>query len=128
MEAVRRAASSAFALLLARAEFAGIELSIAGAGVLRWLLGALLASVLVAAALIAVGAALVLALWDQFGWHTAALLSVVFCMAAAAAVYRLLTALANRPPLLAATLAEIAKDRDAFLGDAYSGREGDRAP
>ena len=113
---MRRAARAASALLLARAEFATVELAQSGADALHWLLWALGATALLALTLIAGTAAVVLALWPQCGWYSLGLLTLVYAGITGYLLYRLRRALHARPPLLDQTLAELAKDREALLG------------
>ncbi|SPE28418.1 putative Membrane protein [Burkholderiales bacterium] len=113
-EALRRAGISALALLLARAEFASIELSIAREQAVRWLLTALAACVLSMLGLIALSAVVALALWDRYGWYTVAVLAVLYCASAVMLVVRLLKEVEASPPLLSSTFAELAKDRDVL--------------
>ncbi len=116
IEALRSAGVSVLALLLTRAEFASVELSLARAQILRWLLSALVACVLAMLGLIALSAMIVAALWERLGWYSVALLAVLYCASAALLVARLLREAATLPPLLAETFAELAKDRDAIFG------------
>jgi uncharacterized membrane protein YqjE len=126
--ALRRAAHSALALLVTRAEFASVELSLAREQAMRWLLMALTASVLAMLGLIALSAALVVALWDRFGWYAVAALALLYCASAAVLVARLLYEVAHAPPLLAQTFAELAQDRAALQGRPGPHGESNRAP
>ncbi len=111
---LRRAADAVIALLLTRAEFASVELSIAVQGALRWLLVALATCVLGMLALIALSAALVVGLWPLLGWYSVLILALVYCAATAVLAQRLLSAIAQSRPLLAQTFIELAKDRAAL--------------
>jgi uncharacterized membrane protein YqjE len=122
---MRRAARAASALLLARAEFAAVELTQTGAEALRWLLWALAATALLVLALIAATAAIVLALWDRFGWYSLGVLALVYAGATFYLALRLWRVLRTRAPLLSQTLAELSKDREAlFPRSADAGTEG----
>ena len=116
MGAIRRAAKAASLLLLARAEFAAVELTQTGADALRWLLWALGATALMVMALLAATATVVLALWDWLGWLSLAVLTLVYTIAAVYLLVRLVRKLQSRRPLLAQTLAELSKDREAIFG------------
>ncbi|HUD26512.1 MAG TPA: phage holin family protein [Burkholderiaceae bacterium] len=116
MGPVHRAARAASSLLLTRAQFAAVELTQFGADSLRCLLWALGATALLALTLIAATAAIVLALWERLGWYSLGLLTLAYAIATGYLVYRLRRALRNLPPLLAQTLAELAKDREAVFG------------
>lgn len=116
MRALRRAARAAASLLLARAQFAAVELTETGADALRWLLWALCATALLALTLISATVAIVLAVWDRLGWYALGLLTLAYAAATLFLVIRLWRALNARPPLLAQTLAELSKDRAALFG------------
>jgi uncharacterized membrane protein YqjE len=124
---IRRAASAASSLLLARAEFAAVELTQTGVDALRWLLWALVATALMALTLIAGTAAIVLALWDRLAWMSLGLLTLTYAIVTAYLLVRLRRQLRARRPLLAQTLAELSKDRDAlFAHDADATQEARR--
>ncbi len=116
MGVIRRAARAASSLLLARAEFAAVELTQTSADALRWLLWALGATALMALTLIAATATVVLALWDRLGWWSLGFLTLVYAAATGYLIVRLRRALRTRRPLLAQTLAELSKDREALFG------------
>ena len=81
MGALRRAVRAASLLLLARAEFAAVELTQTGADALRWLLWALGVTALLALTLIAATATIVLALWDWLGWLSLGFLTLTYATA-----------------------------------------------
>jgi uncharacterized membrane protein YqjE len=116
--AIRRAAKAASSLMLARAEFAAVELTQTGVDALRWLIWALVATALMALTLIAATATMVLALWDRLGWLSLGLLTLTYAAVTAYLLARLRRKLQTRRPLLAQTLAELSKDRDAVFGEA----------
>jgi uncharacterized membrane protein YqjE len=113
---IARAARAASSLLLARAQFAAVELTQTGADALRWLLWALGATALLALTLIVATATIVLALWPWLGWWSLAFLTLACASASGYLFYRLRQALSMRPPLLVQTLAEFHKDREALFG------------
>ncbi|HEX4597547.1 MAG TPA: phage holin family protein [Burkholderiaceae bacterium] len=115
MGAIRRAAAAASALLLARAEFAAVELTQTGVDALRWLLWALAATALMALTLIAATTTIVLALWDRLGWVSLGLLTLAYAIVTGYLLVRLRRQLHARRPLLAQTLAELSRDRDALF-------------
>jgi uncharacterized membrane protein YqjE len=117
---------AASALLLARAEFAAVELTQTGVNALRWLLWALAATALMALTLIAATATIVLALWDRLGWVSLGLLTLAYAIVTVYLLVRLRRLLHARRPLLAQTLAELSKDRDALFGDAGARAKADR--
>jgi len=114
--ALRRAARAASSLLLARAEFAAVELTQTGADALRWLAWALAATALLVLTLIVATVTIVLALWDRLGWLSLGLLTLVYAAVTAYLIVRLRHALSAHRPLLAQTLAELSKDREALFG------------
>jgi uncharacterized membrane protein YqjE len=113
--AIRRAAKAASALLLARAEFAAVELTQTGVEALRWLLWALAATALMALTLIAATVTIVVALWDRLGWFSLGFLTLAYAIATCYLIVRLRRQLQSHRPLLAQTLAELSKDRDALF-------------
>jgi uncharacterized membrane protein YqjE len=114
--ALRRAARAASSLLVARAEFAALELSQTGADALRWVLWALAATALLVLTLIIATVTIVLALWERLGWYPLGLMTLAYAIVTGYMFYRLRRELLARPPLLAQTLAELAKDREALFG------------
>jgi uncharacterized membrane protein YqjE len=128
MQALLLAFRSALSLLLTRAEFANVELSLARAQVMRWLLLALGASVLAMLGLMALSAMIALMLWDRFGWISLGVLAIVYSGAGALLVLHILNEVAKAPPLLAQTFDELAKDREAVFGSAEPAGEGPNEP
>jgi uncharacterized membrane protein YqjE len=119
-----RAFQSLLSLVLTRAEFATVELSLARAQFVRWLLLALGASVFAVLGLIALSATIAVALWDRYGWVPVGVLAAVYCLAAALLVLRILDEVAKAPPLLGETFAELAKDRQAVFGRPAAPQDG----
>lgn len=119
-----RVFQSALSLLLARAEFAGVELSLARAQLMRWIAFALAASALAMLGLIGLSAVLVLALWDRYGWVPLGVLTALYCLGAAWLGWRVLDEVASTPPLLSQTFDELAKDRIAVFGAPAATRDG----
>ncbi len=115
MGALRRAAKAASSLVLARVEFAALELTQTGAEALRWLLWALAATAIGTLALLTLTATIVLVLWERFGWYALAFLSLLYAGTTGYLIHRLWRALQTRPPLLQQTLSELAKDREALF-------------
>lgn len=114
LDAVRRLSAASLALLLSRAEFASVELAQARAQLLRWFMLALAGALLALLAAVAASAWLVVALWERAGWITLAVLAAAFAAAAWRVLLRLQREVRAAPPLLAQTLQELAKDRDAL--------------
>jgi uncharacterized membrane protein YqjE len=123
-DTVRRLSAASVSLLLSRAEFATLELAQARAQWMRWVLLALLATLLALLALLAASTLLVLALWERFGWITLLAVGIAYALAAVFVLRRLDREIAAAPPLLAQTLQEVARDRDALFG---RDRDGGRA-
>ncbi len=122
--AVRRLARTAGALLLARAEFASVELALVRAQLMRWLLLALLALLLGLLGLITVTALVALVLWPLIGWAALLLPALVYLAGAAWVMHRLMREIDDAPPLLSETLQELARDREALL-EAMAGEDAD---
>ena len=116
MQTLVRAFQSALSLLLTRAEFASVELSLVRVQFLRWLVLALAASVFAMLGLIALSAVIALVLWDRFGWVPVGVLAFVYSLLALLLVLRIREEVASAPPLLSQTFAELAKDREAVFG------------
>ncbi|MEW5882266.1 MAG: phage holin family protein [Pseudomonadota bacterium] len=123
LDAVRRLSAASLALLLSRAEFASVELAQARAQLVRWLVLALAGALLALLAAAAASAWLVLALWERAGALTLVALAVSFAAAAWWVLARLQREVRQAPPLLAQTLQELAKDRDALAGSRAAGDE-----
>jgi uncharacterized membrane protein YqjE len=118
LDALRRLSAATVTLLLSRAEFASLELAQTRAQLIRWVVLALLAMVLLLLALIVGSALLTVALWPRFGWITLAVLFAGYVLGAWW-VFRTLTAeVSAAPPVLSATLRELSNDRDAFVAAA----------
>lgn len=111
---MRRLSAASLALLLSRAEFASVELAQARAQLLRWFMLALAGALLALLAAVAASAWLVVLLWERAGWITLAVLAAAFAAAAGWVLLRLQREVRDAPPLLAQTLQELAKDRDAL--------------
>lgn len=122
---MRRLSAASLALLLSRAEFASVELAQARAQLVRWFMLTLAGALLALLAVLAASAWLVIALWERAGWVTLAALAAAFAAAAAWVLLRLQREIRDAPPLLAQTLQELAKDRDAL---ARSGVDESRNP
>jgi len=116
LAAVRRLSASSLNLLLTRAQSASIELAQARAQLLRWTGLALAAAGLALLALISASALLVIVLWERVGPLTLVALTLIYAVAGWLVARRLARELDAAPPLLAETLGEIARDRDAILG------------
>lgn len=112
---LRRLARAGAALLVARAEFASVELALARAQLMRWLLLALLALLLGLLGLLSVTALLTLALWPLLGWAALLVPAVGYLAAGAWVVLRLLREVDTAPPLLHQTLQELTRDREALM-------------
>lgn len=117
LDAVRRLSAATVNLLLSRAEFASLELAQTRAQLIRWVVLALFAMVLVLLALIAGSALLTVALWPRYGWITLAVLFALYGLGAALVFRKVMTEMSAAPPVLSATLRELSNDRDAFLAE-----------
>jgi uncharacterized membrane protein YqjE len=112
--ALRRLVRAGGALLVARAEFASVELALARAQLMRWLLLALLALLLGLLGLLSLTALVTLLLWPVLGWGALLLPAIVYVSAGIWVVRRLMHEVATAPPLLHETLQELMRDRDAL--------------
>lgn len=111
------------ALLVARAEFASVELALVRAQFVRWLLLATLALLLGLLGLLSATAVVSLVLWPLLGWGALLVPAVGYLAAATWVVVKLQREVDAAPPLLHETLQEIARDRDALL-QAVAPRDG----
>jgi uncharacterized membrane protein YqjE len=121
---VRRLASAAVALMVARAEFASLELAQTREQLLRWVVLALFGAVFALLALIAGSALLTVVLWPRWGWITLAVLTAAYALGALWLLRSLSKEVAAAPPVLSQTLRELSADRDA-LRAAARGDDGD---
>lgn len=115
-DGVRAMAAGTFDVARQRLELATLDIEEQGVRA-----GAMLAMLLAAVALgtlalVALGAAVVVLVWDA--WRIPALLGLAALFAAAAVLVarRLSRAIAARPPVLASTLEELRKDGDQLAG------------
>jgi uncharacterized membrane protein YqjE len=113
--ALIRFAAGATALLQIRAEQASLELAQARAQLARWAGWGLAVAVLALLALGTASAWLAVLLWDRWGAATLLLLALVYGAAALWMLLRLRREIDSAPPLLAQTLQELARDREALL-------------
>jgi uncharacterized membrane protein YqjE len=117
-DALRSLTAASLNLLLSRAEFASVELAQARAQMMRWLLLALGALLFALLGLVAATALFVVLLWPVLGWVALLLPAIGYLLGAVLVFQRLQREIADAPPLLSDTLQELAKDRDAFRGQA----------
>jgi uncharacterized membrane protein YqjE len=112
---LRRLLSGATALAQIRAEQASLELAQARAQLARW---AVLGAAALLLALLALATAtvwLALVFWERFGPATLLVLAPTYGAAAAWLLWRVRRELRAAPPLLAQTLEELARDREALV-------------
>jgi uncharacterized membrane protein YqjE len=107
-------------LLLARQrlELASLDIEEELLRIVALLTGALVTALLAALALAAAGAMVVVYFWDQARLAALGGVTFVFAIAACVAASLLMRAWRNKPRLLAATLAELDKDREQWSGTA----------
>ena len=117
LDALRRLSAGVVNLLLSRAEFASLELAQTRSQLIRWVVLALCAMVLLLVALIVGSALLTLALWPRYGWITLAVLFALYVLGAALVFRKLTAEMSAAPPVLSATLRELSNDRDALFAD-----------
>lgn len=111
---LRRLAIDVAALLATRAELASLELQQTRERVLRWMALTAVAAILLLAALVTLAVWVAALFWDgPRGWALG-LLTLAYVAAAAGLVISVLHGMRNSPPMLARTLAELRKDRDAL--------------
>jgi uncharacterized membrane protein YqjE len=116
LDALRRVSANSLALLHSRFELATLELAQARRQLVRWLLLALIGSLVVQLALLALAGAVMAFLWESAGPFALLGLAVVYAGIGAAIVWRLQREIVRAPSLFSATLSELAKDREAVFG------------
>jgi uncharacterized membrane protein YqjE len=114
-QSLGRLLGGAASLLQIRAEQASLELAQARTQLARW---AALGVTIAVLALLALGTAsawLAVLLWDRWGAATLLLLALAYGAATLWLLLRLRREIESAPPLLAQTLQELARDREALL-------------
>lgn len=115
LENLRRLTATALDLLLARAEFASLELARSRSQLLRWLVLAVLALIFALLSVLAASALLVALLWPALGWKALALLLVLYLVGLSVPALRLRRELKQAQPPFSETLAELRRDREAIF-------------
>lgn len=116
LDSLRRVLSTVVELLHARAELFTTEVEEElhrAAGLLVW---ALIAVVAGGFAVLLLSLTIVIAFWDTHRLLAACLVTLLFAAVLAAALLTLRSRIRARPPLLAETLSELRRDRDALGG------------
>lgn len=121
LQSLRRLASTALALVITRGELAAVELAEARGQMVRWAVAALLGAVLLLAALMSVSVLVAAVFWESYRWQAIGLLALAYGIAGTWLVLKVMREVRAAPPLLSATLAELARDRAALAGDRESG-------
>lgn len=114
VQSLRQLAATALALVVTRGELAAVELAEARDRIAGWALAALLGGVLVLAALLTVSLLVAAVFWDSYRWQAIGLLALSYGVAGAWLIARVRREVNAAPPLLSATLAELARDRAAL--------------
>lgn len=121
LQSLRRLASTALALVITRGELAAVELAEARGQMVRWAVAALLGAVLLLAALMSVSVLVAAVFWESYRWQAIGLLALAYGIAGTWLVLKVMREVRAAPPLLSATLAELARDRAALAGDREPG-------
>lgn len=116
-DSARRLLATLLAIAQTRLELVTTEVEEELNRLASMLLWALIAIFFAGLAVLAFGALLVIALWDQYRLLAAGGVALAFVLVAAVAVWRVRAHLHSRPRLLAATLAELERDRAALGGE-----------
>lgn len=114
VQSLRRLAATALALVVTRGELAAVELSEARDRIAGWALAALIGGVLLLAALLTVSLLVAAVFWDSYRWQAIGLLALAYGAAGTWLIARVRREVNAAPPLLSATLAELARDRAAL--------------
>ena len=121
LQSLRRLASTALALVITRGELAAVELAEARGQIARWALAALVGAVLLLAALLSISLLVAAVFWESYRWQAIGALALAYAIAGAWLVLKVMREVRAAPPLLSATLAELARDRAALAGDREAG-------
>ena len=121
LQSLRRLASTALALVITRGELAAVELAEARGQIARWTLAGLLGAVLLLAALVTISLLVAAVFWESYRWQAIGALALAYAFAGAWLVLKVMREVRAAPPLLSATLAELARDRAALAGDREAG-------
>lgn len=121
LQSLRRLASTALALVITRGELAAVELAEARERIARWAVAVLFGAVLLLAALVSVSLLVAALFWESYRWQAIGLLALAYGVAGTWLVLKVMREVRAAPPLLSATLAELAQDRAALAGDREPG-------
>jgi len=116
-QSLLRLASTALALVITRGELAGVELAEAREQIARWILNALLGTVLLLAALVSISLLVAAVFWDTYRWQAIGALALVYAVAGTWLVLNVMREVRAAPPIFSATLAELGRDRAALAGE-----------
>ncbi|MEY4761319.1 MAG: hypothetical protein RLZZ200_1175 [Pseudomonadota bacterium] len=116
LDSLRRVLSTVIELLYTRAELFTTEVEEEfhrAAGLLLWALVAIIAG---GFTILLLSLTVVIAFWDDHRLLAALFVTLLFAIVFGVALFTLRTRIRSRPPLLAETLAELRRDRDALGG------------
>jgi uncharacterized membrane protein YqjE len=116
-ESVRRLLEHLLALAQVRLELATTELSLEVHRAARVLLWAFVALLSVALGLLMLALTIVIAVWDEHRVLAGMLLTGAFLAVSVSAVWLTRRSIHVRPPLLATSIEELRRDREALLAD-----------
>jgi uncharacterized membrane protein YqjE len=108
--AAGRIAATLVAMVHTRLELAAVEVQEEAHRLLGYVAWLMLAVFLVAGAFLLAALFVILVFWDSYRLHAVGGMAALFLLAGAAIVTRVRARLANRPPLLSGTLAELRND------------------
>jgi uncharacterized membrane protein YqjE len=121
LQSLRRLASTALALVITRGELAAVELAEARERIARWAVAALLGAVLMLAALVSVSLLVAAVFWESYRWQAIGALALAYAVAGTWLLLKVMREVRAAPPLLSATLAELARDREALAAGREAG-------
>ena len=110
-ESLRNAAATGALVMRQRLELAALDVEEQGVVLARLIGGALAVAVLAGLTLAAIGAAIVIVLWDVARIAAVVGVALAYLALTVIAWQRLLRAWAAKPPFMQATLAELERDR-----------------
>lgn len=109
-ETIGRIGGTLIAMAQTRLALAAVEIEEESQRMLGYFVLALLSLILFGIAMVLVALAIILVFWDSYRLEAAVGLAAVFAAAGTLVAFKVRTAVANKPRLLAATAAELNKD------------------
>lgn len=120
LAAAGRIASTVLAMVGTRLELAAVELQEDGRRMVGYVAMAFIAAFLAGVAFLLVALFVIVIFWDTYRLQAVGGMAVLFGALAALLLLQVKSGLSNKPPMLAATLAELRSDVAALRGHAFA--------